>query len=303
LSVQSPPNSFEPPSAERLQRHLDENPATRPAPWRSQLPLVFLGVLAVAVLLAANPYFAVLPWIALIVFMVVMSNRIRQRRQLHAEVVRAWELAMLRQHRDALGRAWRLLPRVSHNPELHTRVVVVMAHCLDDLAAWPAVLVAYDALLELLPPAHPLSAQVRVQRASASLQDDRLADADNALNKLRGAVDNQPGSVMGGYHLARLVQDVRTGHYADAIEQADQTVKAMLPLGVEAGYGYGLLAMCHGALAPREEDAEKAGAMRQEAQTLWSKATLLIPPAALVHRFPVLEVMLAAPASEGETPE
>jgi tetratricopeptide (TPR) repeat protein len=216
----------------------------------------------------------------------VMAGRVKRNREKHQQVTRAWELALLRQYREALRRAWRLLPEVRDQPELHGRCVAVIAHTLDELAAYEAATVAFDYLLERLPDGHPMATRVRLQHAAAAFAMDHLADGDDALRKLRPIAEERPNSqISAAYTLARLIQDVRTGHFAEAAEHAEQTAEALRPLGVEAGYGHGLLAYCCDQLAGHEADAERAQKRREAAARWWRAATILLPPAALSHRF------------------
>ena len=280
------PNEFEPPTVDRLTQHLADHPVVESSPWRGAMPLMLGGVVVMLLLMMVHPLLAVLPWLGLMGAMAWMAARLQRARALHQQVTRAWELAMLRHHRVALRRAWELLPLVRPHAELHGRCVAIMAHVLDDLACYDSAMAAMDYLLQRLPDAHPLALMLRVQRVNCALCTDQLADADDALRKLRPTADTlPPGPIPAGYHLARLVQDVRTGHYAEAIEHADDTAKQLQPLGVHAGYGYGLLAFCHHELAQRSDDPGHANTQRSAAQTLWHRATLLVPPAALCFRY------------------
>ena len=292
------PNRFEPPDAERVARHLAEHPAKPGMPWRRWVPAVMIGALALSLLYVVHPLLAVLPWLGLMGFMAWAAGKVQQARALQQRVVRAWELAMLRHHREALRRAWTLLPLCQTTPQLWLRCVAVMAHVLDELACYDAAIAAMDPLLLGLPKDHPMALQVRVQRANAALCTDRLADADDALRKLRGTADTlPPGPIAAGYHLARLVQDVRTGHFTEAAEQAGHTAAQLRPLGVHAGYGYGLLAYCQHQAAARCDDEQTAHTARRAAAKLWHQATLLVPPAALAFRYRELRAMLDTPAA------
>jgi len=298
MPVPTNPNVFEPPTAEQLSRHLEANPPAGAAGWRSRLPLLILVVLGMSLLLSLSPALALLPWLALLALMVFLSARMRAARELQQRVTRTWELSMIRRYREALGRAWELVPQCSKQPELHGRVVTIIAHILGELHQDEAAQVAYRYLLDRLPPDHPLALRLKVQSAIAMLGSDQLADADDALRKLRGQIEQTKDDTLGAtYRWARLLQDVRTGHYADATEQAEQTAEALKPLGVDAGYGHGLLALCYHQLALHDPaaDATLRTDLADRARRWWDKATLLIPPAALVFRHPDLGPLLRAP--------
>ncbi|MFI4860235.1 MAG: hypothetical protein ACIAXF_06090 [Phycisphaerales bacterium JB063] len=288
------PNQFDPPSAEKLAQHLAAHPPVAQRSIRGWMLMVMAGALMLAMLLTAVvPMLSVLLLLAPLGLVWYLASRAQRARELHERVARVWELAMLRQHREALRRAWTLLPSVCPHAELHLRCVAVIAHTLDDLAHYSSAIVAFDYLLERLPASHPMALQTGVQRANAALCDDRLADADDALRKLRGSIEQlPPGPIPAGYQLAKLVQDVRTGHYAEAADHADDTAAKLKPLGVHAGYGYGLLAYCQHQLAIRNNDPPAAAQQQRTADHHWHNATLLIPPAALAYRYRELAALI-----------
>ncbi|MFN3166045.1 MAG: hypothetical protein ACE37H_03165 [Phycisphaeraceae bacterium] len=295
MPVPRNPNVFEPPTAQQLSQHLAANPPVQAIGWRSRLPVLILVVLGLSLLLSLSPALALLPWLVLMGFVVYLSAKMRAARELQERVTRAWEMSMIRRYREALGRAWELVPLCSKQPELHGRVVTIIAHILGELHQDEAAQVAYQYLLDRLPPDHPLALRLKVRSAIAMLGSDRLADADDALRKLRGQIDQaKDDGLKANYRWARLLQDVRTGHYADATEHAEQTAAALQPLGVDAGYGHGLLALCYHQLALHEPDADAArrADLADHATRWWDKATLLIPPAALVFRHPDLGPLL-----------
>jgi hypothetical protein len=202
---------------------------------------------------------------------------------------------MIRRYREALGQAWDLIPASRTKPELHGRAVTVIAHILGEMGKDEAAEVAYSYLMDRLPADHPLTLRLRVQRAVAALCSGRLADGDEALRKVRGAAESSSDPTLAAaVRMARLVQDVQTGHYADAINEAEQTETALMPLGIEAAYGHGLLALCFHHLAERDPSADesKKQQLAERAKSLWDKATLLIPASALVYRHPDLRALL-----------
>ena len=290
------PNRFDPPTAQQLERHLELYPPMMTTGWQARLPqfaLIGAGVLMVLALL--QPALAILPVMAMVALVVYVSGKTRAAQELGQRVTRAWEMAMIRRYRDALGEAWRLLPACRNNPELHGRVVTIIAHILGEMRSDDAADIAYTYLLDRLPKDHPLALRLRLQRAIVALSTDRLADADDELRRLRGQAETaKDPSLNGVYTLARLLQDVRTGHYADAVNQADATAEALKPLGVEAGYGYALLGLCNHMLGQRtgESETQMSGIYALQAKLWWDRATILIPPAALLFRFPELEALL-----------
>lgn len=302
------PNQFDPPTPDRLAQHLAEHPAvSRRSMHGLTLPVVVAGAVLLGMVMLLVPALGMLIVLVPLGAVVWLAARVQKARALQQQVTRAWELAMLRDYRVALRRAWTLLPNVTAHPQLHARCVAVIAQVLDELACYDSAMVAMDHLLDRLPERHPMAIQVKLQRVNAALCADHLADADDALRKLRGTVEPLPdGTLTAGYRLARLVQDVRTGHFADAAQHAEDTARDLRPLGVHAGYGYGLLAYCQHQLALRNDDADVAAQQHGDAQRYWDQATLLIPPAALAQRYRELSGMDPAtptPGHETGTPQ
>ena len=197
---------------------------------------------------------------------------------------------MLRHRPQALRRGWRLLPQLVHDPVEHTRIVTVMAHLLDDLGQPDAAMVAFDHLLEGMPTDHPGAFAMHVQRAILFFHHDRLADGDDTLRKLRNTVDRYEGTPLGAaYHVARLVQSVKTHHFAEGVEDVTDPVTTFRPLGVESGYGHALLALC----------LRHTGRFT-EADDAWRRATLLLPADTLTRRFPELDAMRTPPDMPGD---
>lgn len=276
-----PPRSWNPPTAEALEAHLDAHPAEPPSPWVRRMPLIVLVVVVVLALTLGGPAAWLLPWIAFVGLIVYGGQRMRAVRRFDRRLTRAQELAMLRHHRPALRSAWRIIPELENHPAQQHRAVAVIAHVLDDLGAYDAAMVAYDRLLEDLPDGHPGAVHLKVQRVIAALSTHRLSDADDGLRRLRGTVEPFEKSPIGAaYRFALLYQSVQTAHYAEAIEESAGLVEALRPLGVEAGYGHALLAWCFG-----QRNDEAAGDAAQAA-LWWRRATTLLPAAAIAARFP-----------------
>jgi hypothetical protein len=275
------------PTAEQVAEHLDRYAPRRPAWWITLLPITLL--ISAMVISSALPGMlgASLPWLALGLMLAWLTFKGRAARRLEKSAMSLQESAMLRNFSKALRDSWRLLPRMSVNPVMHLRAVTVIAHCLDYLKAYDAAIVGYDYLLAHLPPEHPGALQAKAQRAIASLCAHRLVDADDTLRQLRGQVDALANTPIGAtYRLAQLVQHVRTGHFADAIVGADDLCAQLRPLGVDAGYGHALMALCFFHI--RDDDSQ---AHETQASNWWRSARMLLPPAVMLDRFPELTVL------------
>ncbi|MEM6256932.1 MAG: hypothetical protein AAGI37_01300 [Planctomycetota bacterium] len=283
------PNLFEPPTADQLAKHLQDYPAIQTGAWQQRGPILMLVAIAgLALLMIGQPGFALLPLLGLLGVMAYLSGQARTAAELQGRTNRVWELAMIRQYREALGQAWELLPLCRAKPELHGRAVTVIAHVLGELGQDDAAEVAYGYLLDRLPPDHPIALRLRLQRAMAALTGGRLADGDDILRRLRGQAENSSDpNLSASFRMARLIQDVQTGHYAEALGHAKTAEETLNPLGVEAGYGYALYGLCCDLLAGHDPSADEArrDELMQHAKQFWDKATLLIPASALIYRF------------------
>lgn len=273
---------FQPPDAERFAAHLQQHAVRPPSFWQRRGPLaVLLGAIVVS-LLFPGALALVLPWAALGGVLIYLQVRSRKMQRLQAQARAVQELTMMRRAPDALRVGWSLLPQLTVLPTLHGRTIAAMAHCLDLAEAHEAAIVGYDYLLRRMPTEHPGSLQLRIQRAISALFADRLTDADDALRALRNSLDRIRDTPMhAGFLLAQLIQDVRTHHFAEALTLCNDWTAALRPLGVEAGYGHALVALCH-RQTDRADDAEH----------YWRSATTLLPAGVLLHRFPELKPLV-----------
>ena len=311
------------PDADTLRERLH---ATEPHPVpasRRALPLAAIG-LALAFALFGPPLLGTLaPWVALGGVGVAAVRKARQAKRLAAAMQAAEESFRLRRPTEAYLRADRLLPELVHEPGPSAQCVHLMARSLQALGRPDGCLAATAVLLDRLPPNHPARVPVLLHKAVAEFESDRLADGDATLGKLRSSLDlraapEEPAEApeeeaqegpdrrvgrplpapdptpldqaAAAFRLARLVQSAMTYHAADAVADAEAAggpVACFRPLGIDAGFAYGLLAWCHLKLHDAEAAAEA-----------WARATVLVPAHALVHRFPRLaDVDAACPAS------
>jgi hypothetical protein len=266
-----------------------------PSRWLAWLPPAAIVVVLVTAMTVRGVVAMIAPWLVLIGIIAYLYSRARSLRALERRVVQMQELAMLRHYPAAMRSAWDLMPPVATIASMHGRVLAVLAHCLDQSRAYESAIVVYDGLIEQLPPQHPGAVQLRIHRAIAQLQSDQLFDADDTLRGLRGIThlirDTATGAAL---RLAQLIQQVLTNHFADAVASSQTLVDEIRPLGVEAAYGHALMA-----LSFTQVDDEGAN---RDARLWWSRATLLMPAAALVDRFEQLN-RLAAEAPSPQRPD
>lgn len=313
-------DNFTLPSADQVRQHLEDHPPQGPSPWFARLPLLALVIIGALLLLGDTWLSLTLPWVILVALFVVMGWRGRQVQRLERRVGQCQEWAMRRYYRASLEDGWALLSQVQRQPLLRHRLIAVLGHCLEDLGCNEAAIEVYDHLLEDVEEDHPAAVQLHAHRAIAALGCDRLADADDALRQVQQNIDpNQPSSLSAAYHLARLLQEVRTHHYREATQRGEGMIDTLRPLGVEAGFGHALMAWCHRqhalkhndtpsapdsttVTASDDETSDRAASNSDEhgppspaipdhtnqMQQWWRRATLLLTPAAIVHRFPEL---------------
>lgn len=209
---------------------------------------------------------------------------------------------MLRRHAEALRLAWGLLPKLRQSPQLHARLVAMMAHDLAEVGADEAALTGLDYLLERVPRDHPISQHLSLERAILMLSTDRLSDGDEAIRRLRHV--REPGGIpaLAAMHrFAELYQMIRTNHFADAVHCQTNLVEDLRPLGVEAGYGYGMMALAHHRLSQWGMDVEPPTRIGDGAEHWWAMATLLLSPTAAAVRFPELG-QLIEPLRSAQSP-
>jgi cytochrome c-type biogenesis protein CcmH/NrfG len=113
---------------------------------------------------------------------------------------------------------------------------------------------------------------LRLGRAMALLQEDRLFDADRAINELRRAAGDADSA---GLALVEIFRDVKTGHPAEAVEIFNAKLTALRQqLGHRCADAWALVARAYD-LLERPADA----------QTAYANATLLAPERELQRRY------------------
>ncbi|MBI1375152.1 MAG: hypothetical protein GC159_20730 [Phycisphaera sp.] len=277
------PPPFQPPSAEQVRVHLR---ACEPRPSiniNTVMMFVSLGALLI-IWETVEPGWVSLSvtWMVIAGYLAWRAYATSQARSIQAGVVNVYELTLLRRSREALLGAWDLLPRLYRQPAEHAQVVSIMTNCLMRLRAYDPAVETCEYLLAHVPPQHPAGYLIRLQRLLGHLHLDRLADADDEIRSLRNAS-------LGPYEAAvlttaHLYQQIKTNHHDDAADLADEAIDRLHPLGIEAGYGYGLIATAF----HFRGDADAAGRW-------WRRATMLIPGHAIAYDLPETVAMLGAP--------
>ncbi|MEX0655639.1 MAG: hypothetical protein WD534_13935 [Phycisphaeraceae bacterium] len=293
--------NFQPPTVEQIESLLARHPLRPPSQVAVWAPLLLFAAMMALVLLVGGVWGVLLPWAGLGAMFGYLVLRVRRAKLIDQRVTRAQELAMLRHHDEALAMGWRLLPAAETTPGPYLRTMTLLGHCLEELKAYEAAIACFDRLLEMMPKDHPGTVHLRIHRAMAALGAERLLDADDALRQLRGTIRTYARTPVAAlYRLAELIQSVRTGHYDDPLADADTLLDDLRPLGIEAGYGHALLALCYHRARPDTGDSDTADPgsanasardQHEQARAWWRRATTLLSPEALVARFPELAVM------------
>lgn len=273
---------FDPPTADEVEQHLHANPPSAPSIGMRLLPMVLLVICLVFSTAVGGVLGFILPWFALAAMILYITGFQRQRKRLAAAANAVQDQVMLRNYVPALRASWTLVPKLVTMPGLHGQTIAAMAHALDQLQLHEQAARAYAFLLENLPSDHPAAWQIQLNLAVVALTCEALSDADDLLRKLRPVAPHHPDPTFAGQLLtARLAQMTLTHHDDDAIATAPTLLDDLRPLGVDAGYGHGLLALAY----QRQAQAEAA-------KLWWDRATLLVPRHALVLRYPQLGQML-----------
>jgi tetratricopeptide (TPR) repeat protein len=285
-------------------------------------PWAFIGVTALLIFAVfmlgmgdqsgVSQFITIMLGVGVILFVI---SRARKIRNAETDSRRVHELTVTRQWRDAFELAWKTIPGVTQMPEQYARTLACMAYSLDQLKRYDSAIYSYKLLLEVLPSDHSFVTQVQTHMAIAMLANDELSDADDRLRKLRLQAGRQTPVLKALISLADLIQITRTYHYADALAIEQNAEEMFRPLGVEAGFGYALLAYARQQLAEREikqsavadftqslepgqeQPMPPGQAHLQAADQLWGKATLLVSPQRIVDRFPMLSTLLSRPAT------
>jgi len=265
--------------------------------WAAQTPLLLLIFAAVLTLFAKDAITAIIPWMILLGVISYASFRVRRTRALQGRVQRVSEWTQLGQHSRAARAIWPLLLETQMMPEVHGKLVAMLAHNLDKLCAWDSAEVAYDYLIDRMPTDHLGSVQLQLQRTVLQLFNDELSTADQNLRKLRPqaiTLSNTPICALFTY--ASLLQQVQTYHFADAVaENKSNLVQQLRILGIDAGHGYALLAWSYFQLAQRKKDDSS---LMDQALAWWRKANLLLSSSKLLARQPELKSLAAHAAYE-----
>ena len=140
-----------------------------------------------------------------------------------------------------------------------------------------------------------------VGKAIVLLKLDQLADADIIIRRLEVSVQSR--SLKSLVLLGRMYQQIKTGHYADALaESSDKCELARIGMSTKAAYVYALLGLAcrrqEMSTSNDQETCESPGASGKNAEVFWEQATMLLGPDILAEKFPeLIELKEAYPSA------
>lgn len=205
----------------------------------------------------------------------------------------ASDLCLLEKWNEAFDPLQRLLRRPVSLAQLRYQGLLELAGVAEHTEQLDDANRIYQAIVEEQP-SGLLGNLALVGRAIVLLKLDQLADADSIIRQVE--VQAEGSGLKSLVILARLYQQIKTGHYAEAL--ADESGKcelARMGMSSKAGYVYALLGLAHARCAgrhqPQQVDAALAAAHTAQAQLLWQEATMLLPADSITTKFPEMVEM------------
>jgi tetratricopeptide (TPR) repeat protein len=198
---------------------------------------------------------------------------VRRSRAEHAAVAAVEELMQLRRWPEAGLLLQSLLSRPARSPLARAQALLFLAMVLARYHRFEDSVSIDEYILGYIPLDDATDHAVRLGRAMSLLREDNLLDADRAIAELRRT---SRGVDSAGLALVELYRDVKTGHAAEAIEIFDDRLDVMRrQLGHRVADAWALVARAYDFLDRREE-----------AQTAFTNATILMPLGELTRRYP-----------------
>lgn len=217
--------------------------------------------------------FSIMGMLAVVVTMGVMaSHAAKSAQQEQSEMQAAEELIQLRRWEQAAMMLERMLSRPARSPQSQVQMLLYLSAVLSRYHRYSDAIAVYDHLLQVDYEDEGLVHSLRLGRAMAMLHDDRLYDADRAINELRR---DSAASNSAGLALVEIYRDVKTGHPREAIELFNKRVGQLKgQLGHRLSDAYALIARAYDLLD-----------RKSEAQIAYECATLLAAESELHRRY------------------
>jgi tetratricopeptide (TPR) repeat protein len=198
---------------------------------------------------------------------------VRRARAEHAAVGAVEELMQLRRWPEAGLLLQSLLSRPARSPLARAQALLFLAMVLARYHRFEDSVTVDEYILGTIPLDDATDHAIRLGRAMSLLREDNLLDADRAISELRRT---SRGVESAGLALVELYRDVKTGHPAEAIEIFQDRLEVMRrQLGHRVADAWALVARAYDLLDRREES-----------QTAFVNATILMPLSELMRRYP-----------------
>ena len=278
---------------------LDRSMPRRRGVWVWPIGFGALGVVVSALLVAANhpetaPAMRVMSGLAVFGFFIAYALvgylAAQDARQQRLQLDAVEELVMLRRWPDAAGAVTDLLSRPLAGHGTRVQALVFFASVLSRYHQYADAIAVHEHLIATVEMPPSLAMTVRIARAMALLHEDRLLDADRAINELR----RMPNAAdVAGVGLVELYRDVKTGHPREAIELFDARVGQFgSQLGHRAADAYVLVSKAFTMIGDESR-----------ARACYERATLLAPPGELARRYPDVKDLLGKYPPAAAPPE
>lgn len=233
------------------------------------------------------------------VLIFIMWWTVRRARDEQAKVEAIDELIRLRRWQDAGAALQDLLGRPTRMPPVRVQGLIFLTTVLARYGRFEDALLVQDFLFEHVQMDPGTMHGLRLARAMALLRQDHLTDADRAIGELRNQVSRagrlrgtaegvdsfgeseSPQAMSGGLALVEMYRDIKTGHPAEAVELFKESLPALRDqLGMRVADAHALVARAYDLLD-----------QPVEAQSHFSKATILAPAVELFRRYPETETL------------
>ena len=293
--------NFKAPTVEQVRDLIKRNGPRVVSVWVARLPMIVMIALVGVILVTDNEVAVMLPWLAFMGIMVWTILNVKRAKKAEARTNQLSELAMQRRYVQAIREAWVFLSErsVRGNPVLYIRVLSVIGHCLHEVGSYEAGTEVYNYMIEHVPSGNAQAMQMKAYRAIAWLMDDQLADADDAIRGLRHVREDYKNTVLSAsVFFAELLQCVKTNSFEEGIGMAEKGLEELRPMGIEAGYGHGLIALCyvkHGEFGGEWKDEHENGV-----KLWWERAKCLIEEKYLLRKLPELGAVVEKMKEGGE---
>ena len=237
-----------------------------------------------------------LMWIVMIGVLVSIFITASRRQGLARWSRKAADLCLLDRWEEAIGPLQKVLNKPVNLPQIRYQGLLELAGVAEHTGELEQARQIYRAI-EQEQPRGLLGRLSLVGEAIVLLKLEQLADADGIIRQVEVSVEG-PG-MKSLVLLARLYQQIKTGHYGEALEdESDKCELARQGLSTKAGYVYGLLGLAH------KVQAEVHGAENDDkAREYWRQATMLIRPTNLVKKLPELAQLAQAYSPARELPQ